>query len=93
MGSTPKNGAIAVFMAPTQGKHGTDPFKSRDRDSAAVAAWRARLASAAGQAVYRLRGLHERINANLRWRGLTRLTVRGKPRPASSFCGMPSPTT
>jgi len=74
----PENGAVAVFMAPTQSKHGTDPYKPRDRDGAGVAAWRERMASAAGQAVYKLRGLHERINADLRWRGLTRLTVRGK---------------
>lgn len=74
----PENGTVAVFMAPTQSKHGTDPYKPRERDGAGVAAWRERMASAAGQAVYKLRGLHERINADLRERGLTRLTVRGK---------------
>src|SRR5262245_3207793 len=66
----PENGAVAVFMAPTRNKHGTDPYKPRQRDSAGVAAWRARMASAAGQAIYKLRGLHERINADLRFRGL-----------------------
>jgi len=74
----PENGATAVFMAPTQSKHGTDPYQPRDRDGPGVAAWRARMASAAGQAVYKRRSLHERINADLRHRGLTRLTVRGK---------------
>ena len=65
-------------MAPTQSKHGTDPYQPRDRDGPGVAAWRARMASAAGQAVYKRRSLRERINADLRHRGLTRLTVRGK---------------
>jgi hypothetical protein len=65
-------------MAPTKSKHETDPYKPRDRDGPGVAAWRARMASAAGQACYKLRSLHERINADLRRRGLTRLTVRGK---------------
>jgi Transposase DDE domain/Transposase domain (DUF772) len=74
----PENGATAVLMAPTKTKHGTDPYKPRDGDGPGVAAWRARMASAAGQACYRLRSLHERINADLRRRGLARLTVRGK---------------
>jgi len=74
----PENGATAVFMAPTKSKHATDPYRPRDRDSPAVAAWRARMASAPGQAIYKLRCLHERINADLRRRGLTRFTVRGK---------------
>ncbi len=74
----PENGATAVFMAPTKTKHGTDPYWPRDRDGPGVAAWRARMASPAGQLVYRLRSRHERINADLRRRGLTRLTVRGK---------------
>jgi transposase len=74
----PENGATAVFMAPTQTKHGSDPYQPRRGDGPGVAAWRARMASDAGQAVYKLRGLHERINADLRRRGMTRLTVRGK---------------
>ena len=74
----PENGATAIFMAPTNSKHGTDPLQPRPGDGPGVAAWRARMASAAGQAVYKLRGLHERINADLRRRGLTRFTVRGK---------------
>jgi hypothetical protein len=36
------------------------------------------MAGAAGQACYQLRSLHERINADLRRRGVTRLTVRGR---------------
>src|SRR5712692_1043843 len=67
----PQNGATAVFMAPTKTKHGTDPYRPRHRDGPGVAAWRARMASPAGQAIYKLRGLHERINADLRRRGLS----------------------
>jgi transposase len=74
----PENGATAVFMAPTKSQHATDPDRPRHRDGPGVVAWRARMASRAGQAVYKLRSRHERINADLRRRGLTRLTVRGK---------------
>lgn len=73
----PENGATAVFMAPTKSKHGTDPYQPRHGDGPGVAAWRARMASAAGQARYKLRSLHERINAGLRQQGLIRFTVRG----------------
>lgn len=73
----PENGAIAVFMAPTRNKHGTDPYQPRDRDGPGVAAWRARMASAAGKAIYRLRAIHECINAHLRQRRLHQVTVRG----------------
>jgi transposase len=73
-----ENGATAVFMAPTDNKHGTDPYEPRRRDGPGIAAWRARMASDAGKETYRRRSLHERINAELRWRGLRQLTVRGK---------------
>lgn len=73
----PENGAIAVFMAPTKNKHGSDPCQPRERDGPGVAAWRARMASAAGQTIYRLRSIHECINARLRQRRLYQVTVRG----------------
>jgi hypothetical protein len=73
----PENGAIAVFMAPTKNKHGTDPYQPRDDDGPGVAAWRVRMASVAGQMIYRLRATHECINAHLRQRGLYQVTVRG----------------
>ena len=72
------NGATAVFMAPTKNKHGTDPYQPRRGDGPGIEAWRARMASAAGQATYRLRSLNERINAELRSRGLRQFTVRGR---------------
>jgi transposase len=73
----PENGAIAVFMAPTKNKHGTDPYQPRDDDGPGVAAWRVRMASVAGQMIYRLRAIHECINAHLRQRRLYEVTVRG----------------
>lgn len=81
----PQNGEVAVFMAATKSKHGTDPYAPRDDDSPAIKAWRARMASAAGKAIYRLRGLAECVNAGLRQHGLTRLTVRGKAEVKTIF--------
>jgi len=74
----PRNGAIAVFMAPTKNKHGSDPYRPRKSDGPGIAAWRARMASEAGQTIYRRRSLHECINAHLRQRRLYQLPVRGK---------------
>ena len=74
----PQNGAIAVYMAPVKNKHRTDPYKTRAKDGPGVVAWRARMASAAGQTIYRLRSIHECINAHLRQRRLYQVTVRGQ---------------
>ena len=51
----------------------------RGTDSAAVAAWRARMASEEGKAIYKERGASvERVNADARaWRGFTAFPVRG----------------
>ena len=68
---------VAVFLRPTRSKHGRDPFAARAEDGPGVAAWRARMASEDGAAVYRRRGPCERIHAAMREHGLTRLTVRG----------------
>jgi transposase len=68
---------IEVYCPPTQSKHGTDPYLPRRGDGAGVAAWRARMASEAGQAQYKPRAICECIHA--RWRNwdLRQLTVRG----------------
>jgi hypothetical protein len=68
---------IAVYLRPTRSKHRTDPFAPRAKDGPGLAAWRARMASEHGRAVYRERGLCERIHATMRHHGLNRLTVRG----------------
>jgi transposase len=68
---------IEVYCPPVQSKHGTDPYLPRRGDGPGVLAWRARMASQAGQAQYRRRSICECIHA--RWRGwaLRQLTVRG----------------
>jgi transposase len=81
----PENGGIALFMAATNSKHGGDPYAPRERDGPAVAAWRARMASAAGQAIYKIRSIHECINAHLRQRRLDQLTVRGTAKAKAVF--------
>jgi transposase len=68
---------VDVYCPPTQSKHGTDPYLPRPNDGPGVLAWRARMASEAGQAHYKLRSECECIHA--RWRNwdLRQLTVRG----------------
>ena len=68
---------IEIYCPPIQSKHGTDPFLPRRGDGPGVLAWRARMASEAGKAFYKLRSICECIHA--RWRNwhLRQLTVRG----------------
>jgi len=68
---------IEVYCPPTQSKHGTDPYSPRRGDGAGVLAWRVRMASEAGKAIYKPRSICECIHA--RWRNwdLRQLTVRG----------------
>ena len=53
------------------------PVVSRQSDGPGMTAWRRRMASAEGQAVYRRRITTERPHADMRNRGLRRLIVRG----------------
>lgn len=69
---------VTMYCPPITNKHKTDPFEPRDDDGPGVAQWRERMKSEAGQAIYRLRAIHECINARFRQWGLTQLTVRGK---------------
>jgi len=68
---------IEVYCPPTRSKHGTDPYLPRRDDGDGVLAWRARMASKAGKAQYKLRSICECIHA--RWRNwdLRQVTVRG----------------
>jgi Transposase DDE domain len=55
-----------------------DPFAPKSTDSEPLAQWRARMASAEGQALYKQRGATvECANAQLRRRGLHQFNVRG----------------
>jgi transposase len=54
-----------------------DRYAPHPRDSAVIVAWRARMATAAAQAIYRQRAaVAECVNAQARNRGLVRLVVR-----------------
>ncbi len=68
---------IEVYSPPVQSKHGTDPYLPRRGDGPGVLAWRARMASEAGQAQYKVRSTCECIHA--RWHNwdLRQVTVRG----------------
>lgn len=72
---------VALYVAgkPPRGEQRKGPYDPRQGDSPAVAAWRVRMASQAGQAVYQQRGATcEPINGDLKeYRGLGRLLVRG----------------
>lgn len=68
---------IDVYCPPTQSKHGTDPYLARRDDGPGVLAWRGRMASAEGQAIYRERSICECIHARWRNWNLIRLNVRG----------------
>ena len=67
---------IEVYSPPVQSKHGTDPYLPRRDDGPGVSAWRARMASEAGQVQYKRRSICECIHA--RWRNwdLRQVTVR-----------------
>jgi transposase len=69
---------IEVFAPPPNNKHETDPFAPRKGDGPGAAAWRQRMSSEDGKAVYRCRAKAECVNADLRNRGLQRLLLRGR---------------
>ncbi len=68
---------VDIYCPPTQSKHGTDPYLPRRDDGPGVLAWRGRMASAEGQAIYRERSICECIHARWRNWNLIRLNVRG----------------
>jgi Transposase DDE domain len=67
-------------------------LQPKPRDSAAVQAWKQRMASEQGQQIYKQRAAtSETVNADLRsYRGLTQLTVRGlhKARCVALWCAL-----
>ena len=68
---------IEIYCPPTQSKHGTDPYQPRQDDGPGVRAWRARMKSPEGQALYSQRPICECIHARWRNWNLIQLTVRG----------------
>lgn len=68
---------VEVYCAPSNSKHGTDPYAPRRDDGPGVRAWRQRMASDAGQAIYKVRPISECIHAHWRNGKLWQFTVRG----------------
>src|SRR5207244_12840014 len=57
---------VKVYGPPTRSKHKSDPYAPRRDDGPGVAAWRRRMQSPHGKAVYKRRSMGECINARLR---------------------------
>lgn len=74
---------VKVYGPPIRNKHKTDPYAPRAKDGPGVAAWRRRMKSPHGKAVYRRRTTGECINARFRQWGLHRFTVRGCDKAAT----------
>ena len=76
--------ADCTVYAPLKDEHkqlraGKDPYAKKKGDSAAVAAWRERMGTAAGKAIYKLRGqTAEWVNAVSRNWGFQQMPVRGQ---------------
>jgi hypothetical protein len=70
---------VKVYAPPQQSRQDIDPYRVRDTDSPEIAAWRTRMASAQGKAIYKERAsTSETVNADLRtYRGVARFLVRG----------------
>jgi len=68
----------ALYCPPGKTKSGRDPYQPREDDPPPIAAWRARMASEAGKAVYKRRSVCELVHAKLRNGGSDRLHVRGR---------------
>ncbi len=61
----------------SRSKHDTDPYAPRRDDGPGVAAWRKRMKSTHGKAVYKRRTMGECINARFRQWNLRQFMVRG----------------
>jgi transposase len=69
---------VNVYGPPIRSKHNTDPYAPRRDDGPGVAAWRRRMKSPHGKAVYRRRSMGECINARLRQWNFRQFVVRGR---------------
>jgi transposase len=69
---------VNVYGPPIRSKHNTDPYAPRRGDGPGVAAWRRRMKSPHGKAVYKRRSMGECINARFRQWNLRQFVVRGR---------------
>ena len=76
--SVPEKGCVVYAPVPAPKDSKQDRYAPHPKDEPAVAAWRARMATAEAQAIYKERAsTAECVNAQARNRGLVRLLVRG----------------
>jgi transposase len=76
--SAPDKGCVVYAPVPEPKDPKQDRYAPHPGDSPAVAAWRARMATAAAQEIYKERAaVAECVNAQARNRGLVRLLIRG----------------
>ncbi len=68
---------VKEYGPPANSKHKTDPYAPRAKDGPGVAAWRRRMKSPHGKAVYKRRAPGECINARFRQWGLHQFGVGG----------------
>lgn len=69
---------VNVYGPPIRSKHNIDRYAPRRDDGPGVAAWRRRMQSPHGRAVYKRRSMGECINARFRQWGLRQFVVRGR---------------
>ena len=77
---------VKVYGPPMRNKHQTDPCAPRRDDGPGVAAWRRRMNSPHGKAVYKRRAMGECINARLRQWRLYQFTVRSIAKVRAVLC-------
>jgi transposase len=77
---------VNVYGPPSRSKHKRDPYAARADDGPGVAAWRARMKSPHGKAVYKRRARTEWINARFRNWGLYQFTLRGVEKVRTALC-------
>jgi transposase/vacuolar-type H+-ATPase subunit H len=68
---------VKVYGPPIRSKHDTNPYAPRGDDGPGVAAWRRRMKSPHGKAVYKRRTMGECINARFRQWDFRQFVVRG----------------
>jgi transposase len=69
---------VNVYGPPIRNKHQTDPYAPRHDDGPGVTAWRRRMDSPHGKAVYKRRSMGECINARFRQWNLRQFLLRGR---------------
>ena len=69
---------VRVYGPAANNKHGTEPYAPRKTDGPGVAAWRRRMKSPRGKAIYKRRAPGECINARFRNWGLRQFALKGR---------------